>query len=263
MIEVIDESSRLESFYDTIYLSPHLDDVALSCGGQIFRQTKMGRRVLVVTIMAGDPVIDQISAFADSLHRRWQLSDLAEVVQARRAEDVAACRILGAAYQHWNLPDCIYRVDPAGELLYKDVEAIFGTVHQAEFDLIERIARTFGDLPGHGRLVSPLALGHHVDHQIVRRAAKTRFGPGLWHYEDYPYTQWPEVSQELNNFREEDWQFDIIPLDDEALEARAQAIASFTSQVSSFFRDETDLRQQVRAYASKVGGERLWRAKKD
>jgi LmbE family N-acetylglucosaminyl deacetylase len=274
MIEVISDSAHLESYYDTIYLSPHLDDVALSCGGQIYRQTKAGQRVLVATIMAGDPGGApggesagppggvQLSAFADSLHRRWGLSDLAEVVQARRAEDAAACHILGAAYQHWNVPDCIYRVDGGGELLYRDVEAIFGTIHSAEFDLIERIGRAFDRLPGHGRLVPPLTLGHHVDHQIVRRAAELWFGPGLWYYEDYPYAQGPEAQQELNDYRQK-WQFEVIPLDEQALDARARAIAAFGSQVNSFFHDEADLRQQVWAYAGEVGGERLWLTNKD
>ncbi|MEZ4728018.1 MAG: PIG-L family deacetylase [Caldilineaceae bacterium] len=45
----------MPSVYDAIYLSPHLDDVALSCGGQIFGATRTGQRVLIVTITAGDP----------------------------------------------------------------------------------------------------------------------------------------------------------------------------------------------------------------
>jgi LmbE family N-acetylglucosaminyl deacetylase len=263
VIKVIGDGGDLKSYYHTIYLSPHLDDVALSCGGQIYQQTSVGESVLVVTMMAGDPAGGQFSTFADDLHRRWGLSNLAGVVQPRREEDAVACRILGAAFQHWGIADAIYRADPdTDQLLYEDHAAIFGPVHETEYNLIERISEAFRQLPEHGQLVPPLTLGHHVDHQIVRRAAAMCFGQDLWHYEDYPYAQWPDAGQQLAPYQET-WHARVIPVSQEALEARAQAMAAFKSQVSSFFRDEADLRQQVAAYAVQVGGERLWRRKKD
>lgn len=259
MAKVIGHSANLTSYYDTIYLSPHLDDAALSCGGQIYRQTSVGQSVLVVTIMAGDPVTHPLSDFARSLHQRWHLSNVAEVVQARREEDAAACRILGAAFQHWVVPDCIYRLHPgSGERLYEDADAIFGPVDETEYSLIQTLSEWFKELPAHGRAVAPLTLGHHVDHQIVRRAAEIWRGHDLWYYEDYPYAQWPGARQQLIA-DESAWQSQLVLLDGDALEARVRAIGAFQSQVSSFFQDEADLRQQVLTYAAQVGGERLWR----
>ncbi len=49
--------SSIESInkrYEHIYLSPHLDDVALSCGGRIVKQRSKGENVLVVTVFTGD-----------------------------------------------------------------------------------------------------------------------------------------------------------------------------------------------------------------
>ena len=43
---------------DHLYLSPHFDDAALSCGGQIATFTAAGQSVLVVTITGGDPPAD-------------------------------------------------------------------------------------------------------------------------------------------------------------------------------------------------------------
>ena len=48
---------------DHLYLSPHFDDAALSCGGQIATWTAAGQSVLVVTITGGDP-LDALSADA-------------------------------------------------------------------------------------------------------------------------------------------------------------------------------------------------------
>src|SRR3954449_7408206 len=102
------------NMYDWIYLSPHLDDAALSCGGQIFAASQGGERVLIVTITAGNPV-GSVSSYAASLHSRWELVDATE---ARRQEDLAACAILGAESLHWAVPDCIYRVDAQGNPFY-------------------------------------------------------------------------------------------------------------------------------------------------
>jgi LmbE family N-acetylglucosaminyl deacetylase len=124
--------------YDAIYLSPHLDDAALSCGGQIYRLAKEGRHVLIVTLMAGDPPPDGVlSDFARSLHGRWELAESAEA--ARRREDEAAGQILGAEILHWPIPDCIYRAHPhTGEPLYPTWPAVIDAIHPAEATLIEQ-----------------------------------------------------------------------------------------------------------------------------
>ena len=97
--------------YAAIYLAPHLDDAALSCGGQIARRTRAGERILIVTVMAGDPPTDVENDYIRSLHARWDLER--DAAAQRRAEDSAACRILGADHLHWPIADCIYRLDPA------------------------------------------------------------------------------------------------------------------------------------------------------
>ncbi|MGZ4358262.1 MAG: PIG-L deacetylase family protein [Gaiellaceae bacterium] len=76
-----------------VVLSPHLDDAALSVGATIARASREGRRVKVVTVLAGDPATD---APAGEWDRRCGFSSAGEAVRARRAEDEAACEILGA-----------------------------------------------------------------------------------------------------------------------------------------------------------------------
>src|SRR5689334_12434287 len=87
--------ARMSSATPThVYLSPHLDDAALSCGGMIHQQTQAGERVVVVTLCAGGPPAGALSDFAQSLHTRWQTP--VEAVAVRRAEDLAALKVLGA-----------------------------------------------------------------------------------------------------------------------------------------------------------------------
>jgi len=256
--------------YDAIYLSPHLDDAALSCGGQIYAATQAGRRVLIVTITAGDPPTDSstdssadspasVSAYAQSLHDRWQLQ--ADAVAARRAEDLAACAILGADALHWSLPDCIYRSDPAtGAPYYVSDDDIFGPVAAGEKALVAALAAALADLPDAERVIAPLTVGNHVDHQSTRLAAEQAVSPAKLHYyEDYPYAQTPGAVAGLVAHPSGGWAATVVPLDEAALRAKIDAIRAYRSQLSTFFADEADLAAQVRGVARTRGGERLWR----
>ncbi len=53
-----------------IYLSPHYDDAALSCGGAIVRHDLASEAALVATIFGGKPDYARLSPFAHSIHAR-------------------------------------------------------------------------------------------------------------------------------------------------------------------------------------------------
>jgi LmbE family N-acetylglucosaminyl deacetylase len=244
--------------YDLIYLSPHLDDAALSCGGQIAAATRTGRRVLVVSITAGDPPA-AVSEYAHSLHTRWELA--VDATAARRAEDRVACARLGADALHWDVPDCIYRADPAtSKPFYTSDAELFGPVAGAEWGLVDALAAQMAELPSHGQLIAPLGVGNHVDHQLTRLAAERAFGAArLRYYEDYPYADAPDaVAAVLAATPACGWQVSVIALDDAALAAKCDAVAAYQSQLSTFFRDRGHLDARVRGYVAAVGGERLW-----
>lgn len=249
----------MNNSFDTIYLAPHLDDAVLSCGGQIVEEKQRGGRVLVVTLMAGDPPAG-LSGYAESLHRRWQLAQ--DTVAARRREDEAACALLGAETLHWTVPDCIYRTDPvSGEPLYLSDEDIFGPVHPADQPLVEALAAQLAALPPCWRIVAPLTVGHHVDHQLTRLAAEHAFGSGLEYYEDFPYVQTPGSLDFLHVDASTwlSWTSYAISVSQAALLVKVEAILAYESQLSTFFTDRADLERQVLGYAAAVGGERVWR----
>jgi LmbE family N-acetylglucosaminyl deacetylase len=247
----------MKSSYHSIYLSPHLDDVALSCGGQIFMQAEQGKAVLIVTVMAGDKPGQSDSKYIQELHERWQLER--DAVARRRAEDTQACRILGADHLYWEIPDCIYRFDDVtSEPFYLSDEDIFGDVHPSELYLINTLANQIMALPPHDRLMVPLGVGNHVDHQITRRAAEKSTAKGMFYYEEYPYADDPRVLWKADQLVPESWQLTTIPLSEASLEAKINAIASYESQLSSFFRDRADMAGAVRRYINANYGERIW-----
>ncbi len=249
--------------YDALYLAPHLDDVVLSCGGQITQATAVGERVLIATIMAGDPPSGELSAYATGLHDRWALAH--EAVAARRAEDEIAGTLVGAGVWHGRVPDCIYRRDSAtGEPFYTADADLFGAVAPTELasgGLLDEITAVLQALPSAKKIYAPFAVGNHVDHQLVRQAAEQAFGASLIYYEDYPYVQWPDLLETLlaqEAAAGRTWQTQLVKVSDTAVSTRCAAILAYVSQISTFFADEADLRAQVGDYVTAVGGERLW-----
>ena len=246
--------------YHHVYLSPHLDDVAFSCGGRIWQQAQAGTRVSVITIFAGIPDPNRpLSPYAHELHARW--GHPADAVSERREEDVKALAHLGAQGVHWPYPDCIYRRTPDGYFLYASEGALWEEIHPTEHALIAELASRIADLPlgPEGALYVPLGVGRHVDHRIVRRAAE-RSGRALVYYEDFPYSEDPETVAAAQ--AEGGWQMALVLLSEGALEAKIAAIACYRSQVSTFWADAEGMKKAVRASADRAGAgepaERYW-----
>jgi len=239
----------------TIVLAAHLDDGVLSCGGQIYQLAQAGEGVLVATVMAGDAGGGP-SDYAQSLRDRWQLDTSAEA--ARRAEDAAACAVLGADYLHWPLPDCIYRGGAEGGMYYQSDAEIFGPVHPGEAGLVAEGIALLRSLPGAEQILAPLTVGNHVDHIFVRQAAEAVYGGRLGYYEDYPYAQKEGSVAEVLERTGSGWEATVHPLSEAALQAKIEAILAYRSQFSTFWTDRADLERQVRGYAERVGGERVW-----
>ena len=155
--------------YRHIYLQPHFDDAALSCGGSAALQVATGQHVLIVTVFGGLPQDDTaLSPFASALQQRIGLgSNAADAVRHRRQEDQAAAEVLGADVLYLDHLEALYRGSPA---YYQSEEALFGPVNPADLTLDEQLAALFLDI--HERapmaaLYAPLGIGHHVDHQLV------------------------------------------------------------------------------------------------
>ena len=131
-----------------IYLSPHLDDVAYSCGGLVWSQTSAGDAASIWTVCAGDPPDTDLSPHAATIHARWDLGE--DVIAKRRLEDIEACRIMGASQRHFYIPDAIYRAglrsnsDPGGierEYYYQERDVLFGPLNPGEKSLVHSFNR--------------------------------------------------------------------------------------------------------------------------
>ncbi len=254
-----------------LFLSPHADDAALSCGGQIAQLTRTGERVVIFTVMGGEPPADfQPTPFTQELHRQWGLGE--NSVAARRLEDEAAARTLGAEIKFGPFPDAIYRLDTqSGKAMYTDEMTLFGLVNPNDpvidarrAAVVQAIVKIF-DLKESDAIHAPLGVGRHVDHQLVRDMAKAlvRWRPNnpMYYYEDYPYTRQGEsaiqaalaaLEMEVNRVKH--------PLDAEAIDAKIAAIKCYRSQLLGLkWETPVAMATEVRTYLAQTGGEREWR----
>ena len=108
----------------------------------------------------------------------------------------------------------------------------------------------------------PLALGNHVDHQLVRIAAQKTELPGKrGYYEDYPYAE-DAAAMQCITLPSSDLAARAMPVTAQDLDAKLAAISAYESQLSSFWVDGADMRKRVTDYAVRAGGdapaERLW-----
>jgi LmbE family N-acetylglucosaminyl deacetylase len=268
----------------TIFLSPHFDDIALSCGGMAARLARMGVRCVAVTVCAapaseGSPLSD----YAQYLHSQWEQSS-GTTVQAindvRREEERQALRILGLEHTWLDVPDAPYRRGSGGEYLYTSDETLIGEGARVAGDErrtlvpriaaeIERVTREADGTRGRIRVYAPLGVGNHVDHQLVYWAARTlppRYN--VLYYEDYPYAaKEGALPARLETIRRTGLQPQprITPIGD-LVGVKIAAIARYKSQLDVLFGSAEAMPSEVRAYAALVqeqmgGGqplERYW-----
>jgi LmbE family N-acetylglucosaminyl deacetylase len=243
-----------------IYLSPHLDDAVLSCGGLIWEQVKSGLPVEIWTICAGFPPSTPLSPVAQALHDRWQTpTSLREAVSTRRAEDGLACRRLGASFRHFEIPDCVYRRLPDGEPVVVEDQGMFGPIQPGEIYLVDEVYRQIkSNLPAQACLVSPMAVGGHMDHLIVRAAAE-RLRLPLLYYADYPYAaQHPQEMAAVALSFSRNYSLAVSPA---GLQAWQDGVAAYQSQISTFWASRTVLDAEVKTYWQNGMGSILWQAR--
>ncbi len=242
-----------------IYLSPHLDDAVLSCGGMILNQRAAGTPVEIWNWMCGIPADDQpLSDLARSVHAGWEQDSAKEAFLVRHVEERQATARVDAQARNFDLLDCIYRQADDGSFLYPD--EIFVPPHVDDDHFVDEIAAKINETlrPG-DRLVAPLAIGRHPDHVIVRRAAE-QTGHPLYYYADIPYTIWhpDQFAAQTAGLSAE-----VIPVSQAQLVIWQDAIAAYTSQMASLFLTEEMMRGAIVKYLQPYKGNKHFLIKKE
>lgn len=249
-----------------VILSPHLDDAALSCGGLL--HALQGRvSTLVVSICCGTLRVLAADGSSKLAHRRGHVSP-----RTRRREDIAAMHSVNADFVHLSFADGIYRRSPlTGKLIYRNERErwvsprIDDMAHIEELYLVlRRICLDLGSI----LLLSPMGIGHHVDHQIAAQVAVRLAAAGatLLFYEDFPYVADASIGrggddgprEALARLRLTPAGHFALPVD---VEGKMALLRHYASQVPALFGDDDGMRARIVGHRhDNLPSEFYWRA---
>ena len=259
-----------------LFLSPHLDDAVLSCGGVMHRLAQRGERVVIITVMAGEPPQPLMDTpVLQAIQARWAKGE--GTIRIRRAEDGQAAQQLQAQVYHMALTEAAFRATLCGAgdwiALYPDHDSPFQGVKQADEARISlftaNLPFSFADI---AMIYAPFGVDNHVDHQLVRDWGLVLTGslsaPLLTFYEEYPYARSRPAIQRAQAFYRQHlpalgFESEIITLSDTDLDAKLRAMRCYRSHLQILWNDSTEMERLTRDYMLLVGdgtpAERYWR----
>ncbi|MCS6839861.1 MAG: PIG-L family deacetylase [Roseiflexus sp.] len=246
--------------YTRVYLSPHLDDAALSCGGAI---AAAPGRTLVITLCTAPPPPGAIfSAVALEFHAEWGLAP-DEALHVRWAEDAAAMAILGVDYVYAGWLDAIYRLPDvycSRAMLYRPPVPDDPVLPQAR-----NLLRMLIECAPHATVYAPLGVGNHVDHLAVFEATVACPPDRIAFYDDVNYALTPGAVEQRLAAIGKTLVAELVPFGTTALRTKIAAIAAYRSQMAALFGGTAAMEAAISAYhatlAQDRGGyaERIWR----
>lgn len=255
-----------------IFLSPHLDDAALSCGAYISMLVERSIDVRVHTVFSGIPKTEEVSQLAQAIHLEGGLESNAML--RRREEDRIAMQYLGVNFTYVDLLDCIYRTDPAGKSRYQTKKDIFAVHPDLEVDadtlkdLVTYLCRVLKEVQP-SEVYVPLGIGHHIDHILVRKALERSIvqsdsdnSPDIIYYEDVPYVCSPD-SRDFLITLSKSFLPQLQRASDRAWTTKLEAIGAYKSQVATMWDSPIAMRKQISDYALSLQQgqftERFWK----
>lgn len=223
-----------------LFLSPHLDDVAFSCGGTLAALSAAGWRCVLATAFTRS--VPNPTGFALRCQTDKGLAATVDYLAVRRAEDAEFARAVGAADVLWlDFPEAPHRG-------YESAPELFAGVKPGD-DVWQPLAeRVAGLTLAHGPelVFVPQGLGNHADHrQLIRAVAQVVPPDAVTRYRDTPYVlRDPDGISERPLF--------AVPLGDH-LAAKLDGCAAYRTQLVFQFGGEASMREKLTAFAIDEG----------
>jgi LmbE family N-acetylglucosaminyl deacetylase len=216
-----------------LFVSPHLDDVAFSCGGVLGMLRRAGWDVRVVTVFTA--TVTPLSAFALACQLDKDLGADVDYMALRRGEDAEAMRCLGVVdSRHLDLPEAPHRG-------YGSAPELFAG-RRSDDDIGDAVATALAPhVAGADLVLGPQGLGSHVDHLVVRDALAA-LDPPLLGYRDTPYA----TRLTVTGSGPDEIAVDVA----EALDDKLAACAAYASQLGFQFGGPDAMGQALREFAA-------------
>ena len=216
-----------------LFLSPHLDDVAFSCGGTLAKLAAAGWRCVLATAFTRS--VPNSAGFALKCQTDKGLSPDVDYLAVRRAEDAEFGRAVGAAEVLWlDFAEAPHRG-------YESPAELFAGVKPGD-EIVEALAGRVHELWRQYRpesVFAPQGLGNHADHlQLIAAVTATLPADAVTWYRDTPYAL--RVPADSTGFG--------VPIG-EHLAAKLDGCAAYRTQLGFQFGGEPAMRDALTAFA--------------
>ncbi|MBX9786317.1 MAG: PIG-L family deacetylase [Alphaproteobacteria bacterium] len=230
----------------SLFVSPHLDDAVLSCGGLIHKMCEAHSVVYVVSIFTGLPNPKSLSEAAIEFHRSIQLGDNA--IEVRCSEDLKVSKFLKYHPIHLGLFESQYRQNEQGEHTYKSLDSIFKGQLEEEKTCILQLAPMIKDLlrsHSFDDIYVPMGVGNHIDHLIVRHVLEKVGKEGslcddLIYYEDMPYACYEGHVVPERHFKKKMKAY-LEPLSETNFNTKIKGISLYKSQINMLWQSQDNM----------------------
>lgn len=247
-----------------VFVEPHYDDVAFSCGGMLAAVVRRGMPAEVLTVFTADPApTAPLSPLAEAVHAEWGAGE--RPYEQRRREAGHMGTLLSLEQTTLDLPEALYRMPHL-----TSIDEVMRPQHAPEEDPSFAVVReALEEALGHDEaltVVVPLGVGGHLDHLLVHAAIRALAADRpmwrVWYYEDFPYALDIPALKERVQALGAAFRPATVDIAD-TLDARVRLSAVYTSQVRAIFGTPDQLRSAISGYAGRVGTprhprERVW-----
>ncbi|GAC1345345.1 MAG: PIG-L family deacetylase [Acetobacteraceae bacterium] len=225
-----------------LFLSPHLDDVAFSCGGLMAQLGDAGWRTVMATAFTAS--VPTPTGFALACQLDKGLGPEVDYMALRREEDRQAAALLGAEPRWLGLPEAPHRGYGSAPELFAGLRADDAIWRELVPLLADLVAGT-----GPALILAPQGLGGHVDHlQMIRALGEA--GPGaaaIAYYRDAPYAIRNPAAQPLVTGPAH-----IVPIA-AGLDRKIRAACAYASQIGFQFGGKAALARSLTEFALSEG----------
>jgi hypothetical protein len=198
-----------------LILSPHIDDAFLSLGGFIAKYFSL-HDLEVLDIFSYDPWVLGDSEIADKLKN----------IEVRKKEEILNASIVGIKVNFLDFP--------AGWKERGYPRWQMNIDRKRDHKILNQISRYLEKLAGSFDLIfSPLGIGGHVDHKLIREIASKLFKSKVYYYEDQPYALEKNFFRCSKNFQKKQRLLSyVLSITKKELKIKEMFVGNYKSQLT-------------------------------
>lgn len=222
------------------FISPHLDDAALSAGGLI---TYLAKKTKVTVITVFTRANNHSSLSAKAYLKQCKYNNSLLLYRDRRKEDRKAYNSIDVPIHHLGYTEALWRTKSSNSLtkllskIIPEINCLYpiyrlhitsGKINKKDIisvvQIAERLKKIIGNSQKNVAIFTSLGIGNHVDHLITRSAVEYLWKPVYWL--DQPYCNTYAIPF---NKRNHDYFYNISEKRDLCLFYKSQIVPLFGS----------------------------------